>query len=90
MIRLQTVLLEGVLDLILDRPHLPVAFAAADHEVRGEVAGLADVEQDDIARQPLTGGLDRSSRDLYPFQVGASLSRRYVLSNYTTRSAVIG
>lgn len=74
MIRLQAGLLEGALDFILDRPQLPVAVTAADYEEGGETARLADVEQDDVACQPLAGGLDCFSRDLYPFQMGVSLT----------------
>jgi hypothetical protein len=64
--------LQTVLDFLMDRPQLSLGFPAADDKVIGKAANLPGIQQDDIARLPVAGGVDCLAGDLDCFQYKAS------------------
>ena len=76
-------LLQRVQHLIVDGLELPLAVAAAYHEVISKAANLAGIEQRDVRRLLAARRLYRLAGNLYRFQPSATSSRYY-----TTRSVM--
>ena len=55
-------MLQPVPDFVIDGGKLPLGLAAAQHEVVGEAADLANVQQNNVARLLVGGSLDRLAR----------------------------
>lgn len=51
--------LQSVPDLVIDGGKLPLGLAAAQYEIVGKAADLADVQQNNIARLLVGGSLNR-------------------------------
>jgi hypothetical protein len=57
-----------VQNLVVDGRKLPLGIAAAYHEIIGEAANLAGVQQNNVNRLLIGGSLNRLARYVYRFQ----------------------
>ena len=62
--RTATLLLAGLDDRLRDRLDLPVGRPAADDEVVSDGRELADVQEDDVVRLLVRGGVDEPVREV--------------------------
>ena len=70
-------LLEDMRHFVKDSLHLPAGLAAAQYQIISEAAYLPHVQQGNIRRLFVTGGINRLTGYLYCFQDCSSLASKH-------------